>query len=65
MSLSAGTKLGPYEIVAPLGAGGMGEVSRARYTSPIPPAPRGATISEGPSLLPGARGISRSIIALE
>jgi eukaryotic-like serine/threonine-protein kinase len=32
MAMTAGTRLGPYEIIAPIGAGGMGEVYHAKDT---------------------------------
>jgi hypothetical protein len=39
MPLASGTRLGPYEILVPIGAGGMGEVCRARDTPLGPPRP--------------------------
>ena len=36
MALKSGTIVGPYEVVAPLGAGGMGEVTLVPAGEPIP-----------------------------
>ncbi len=35
MALTPGTRLGPYEITALIGAGGMGQVFRARESPPL------------------------------
>ncbi len=37
MALERGTRLGPYVIDAPIGAGGMGEVNKAGDTMTLPP----------------------------
>lgn len=48
MTIGAGTRLGPYEVIAPLGAGGMGEVSRA---AAIPCQPALPSMDEGRALI--------------
>ena len=59
MPLSAGTRLGPYEILAPIGAGGMGEVYRARDTK----LECDVAIKVLPAVLAQARSVSRVLRA--
>jgi hypothetical protein len=56
MMLAAGARLGHYEILAPIGAGGMGEVYRARYQA-------GARSSE-PAVADGAAAPSSAPVSV-
>lgn len=47
MNLSAGTRLGPYEILSPLGAGGMGEEHGSEQLVGDPEVPGSASASFG------------------
>ena len=58
MALSAGDKLGPYKIIFPVGAGGMGEVYAARDTRLDRPAAIKTSRCNSPSDLSKRLGLS-------
>ena len=57
MSLMTGTRLGPYEVLGPIGAGGMGEVYKATDTR----LERTVAIKILPSLIAHDAGLSRAV----
>ena len=67
MTLPPGTRLGPYHLVAPLGAGGMGQVYRARDTRlgrDVAVKVVGATMAASPDALARFQREGRAIAAL-
>src|SRR5436309_12735809 len=56
MALNVGRRLGPYEIVAPIGAGGMGEVYKARRV--VVPSPSAQAVLSYPRVSPDGRWLA-------
>ena len=61
MALTAGTRLGPYEILGAIGAGGMGEVYRARDTK-LQREVSSAILAEAPPPLPARTPVELKLV---